>query len=237
LKAVARAGRRLRAQGRTILLYRGGRTEAGQAAAASHTGAIAGNQVLEASLLRRAGFCLAPSQQAFDAALAWLGSYPCLRPGAVAVVTNAGFESVRAGDLLAPPFGAAVLDAPAQVRLSEALQSEGLGDLVAPRLPLDLTPMASESGYLKAVAVLMDTDAPIVIVGLVPFTGRLQTVVHDAVPFAQSLAALAQRHGKAVGVVVDAGGDYQGYREAFAAAGLPVFTRMEQAIEGLQALG
>lgn len=237
LKAVARAGRRLRAQGRTVLLYRGGRTEVGQAAAASHTGAIAGNQVLEASLLRRAGFCLAPTQQAFDAALVWLGSYPGLRPGPVAVVTNAGFESVRAGDLLEPPFSAATLDPVATERLKAALTSEGLGDLVAARLPLDLTPMANESAYLKTAAVLMDTTAPIVVVGLVPFTSRLQTVVHEAVPFAQALAALAQSHGKALGVVVDAGHDYQSYRQAFAAARLPVFTRMEHAIEGLQALG
>ena len=37
-------------------------------------------------------------------------------------------------------------------------------------------------------------------------------------------------------MVVDAGSDYEHYRQALASAGLPVFTRMEGAIEGLQAL-
>lgn len=237
LKAVARAGRRLRAQGRTILLYRGGRTAVGQAAAASHTGAIAGNQVLEASLLRRAGFCLASTHLAFDAGLAWLGSYPDLRPGPVAVVTNAGFESVGAGDLLESPFASATLDPGTTGRLQAALRDEGLGDLVTARLPLDLTPMSSEAGYLKAVEVLMENSAPIMILGLVPFTARLRTGGNEAIFFAQALAAMAHRQHSALGIVVDAGDDYQGYRQAFAEAGLPVFARMENAIAGLRALG
>ena len=236
LTAAARAGRRLRAQGRTILLYRGGRTAVGQAAAASHTGAIAGNQVLEESLLRRAGFCLAATQLAFDAGLAWLGSYPDLRAGPVAVVTNAGFESVSAGDLLETPFASATLDPETTERLRAALRDEGLGDLVAARLPLDLTPMCNEAGYFKTVEVLMGHDAPIMILGLVPFTARLHTGAAEAVPFARALAALAQRHQTALGVVVDAGDDYEPYRQAFAEAGLPVFARMENAIAGLQAL-
>jgi len=236
LKAAARAGRRLRAQGRTVLLYRGGRTAVGQAAAASHTGAIAGNQVLEESLLRRAGLCLASTQLAFDAGLAWLGAYPDLRPGPVAVVTNAGFESVSAGDLLEAPFTSATLDPETTERLRASLRDEGLGDLVAARLPLDLTPMCNEDGYLKTVEVLMGHDAPIMILGLVPFTARLHTGAAEAVPFARALAALAQRHQTALGVVVDAGDDYEPYRQAFAEAGLPVFARMENAIAGLQAL-
>ncbi len=236
LAATARCGQRLRAQGRTLLLYRAGRSEAGQAAAASHTGAIAGNQMVEEALLRRAGFCLAPTQQAFDAALAWLGAFPGMRPGPVAVVTNAGFESVNAGDLLVPPLVPASLDSTAMARLQAALETEGLGGLVSPRLPLDLTPMASEEGYLKAVEVLLGTSATVVILGLVPFTRRLQTGLADARRFAAALAGMAGGQEKAVGIVVDAGSDYEPYRQALASSGLPVFTRMEEAIAGLKAL-
>lgn len=236
LEAAAHVGQRLREKGRTLLLYRGGRTEAGQAAAASHTGAMAGNRVLEEALLRRVGFCLAPTQQAFDAGLAWLGAYPTLRPGPVAVLTNAGFESVTAGDLLADPFPSAGLDTEARARLQAVLDTEGLGGLVAPHLPLDLTPMASEDGYLKAVEVVLDSPAPILVLGLIPFTRRLHTDFLDATPFAQNLAKLAQERRKALAVVVDAGTEYEPYRQAFATAGLPVFIRMEDALEGLKAL-
>ncbi len=51
-----------------------------------------------------------------------------------------------------------------------------------------------------------------------------------------ALTALAQGYGKPVGVAVDAGADYEEYRGAFAAAGLPVFTRMEEAWLGLATL-
>lgn len=237
LAATAQFGQRLRAQGRTLLLYRAGRSEAGQAAAASHTGAIAGNQMMEEALLRRAGFCLASTQQAFDAGLAWLGAYPDMRPGPVAVVTNAGFESVNAGDLLVPPLVAASLDSATTARLQAVLEAEGLGGLVTSRLPLDLTPMAGEDGYLKAVEVLMGTSATVVILGLVPFTRRLHTGPDDARRFAAALAGMAGGQEKAVGIVVDAGSDYEPYRQALASTGLPVFNRMEDAIAGLKALG
>lgn len=236
LERSARIGARLRQQGRTLVLYRAGRTEAGQAAASTHTGAMAGNRVLEDALLRRAGFCLAPSQQAFDAALTWLGAHPSMDPGPVAVVTNAGFESVAAADLLTPPFASANLGPAVTERLQAVLETEGLGALVTARLPLDLTPMASEAGFLKAVAVLLESPVSIVVLGLVPFTRRLQTGFHEAAAFASSLAALALEHRKAIGIVVDAGPDHEPYRQALALAGLPVFTRMEDALAGLQVL-
>ena len=235
LAATARVAHRLCGHGRRLLLYRAGRTTAGQAAAASHTGAIAGNLVLEEALLRRAGCALAPTQQAFDAGLAWLGAYPELRAGPVTVVTNAGFESVRAGDVLSPPFVSAALDLAATARLQAILESEGLGGLVTARLPLDLTPMANETAFLKVVEALMGGPAAIVVLGLIPFTRRLHTDAVVARSFAHALAVLAQRHGAALGVVVDAGRDYEPYREALAATGVPVFTRMEEAIEGLHA--
>ena len=155
----------------------------------------------------------------------------------MAVIANAGFESVNAGDLPLPPLIPASLDSATTARLHAVLEAEGLGGLVASRLPLDLTPMASEDGYRKAVDVLMGTSATIVILGLVPFTRRLHTGWDDARRYAQTLAATAHSHGVPSGGVVDAGSDYGPYRQAFASSGLPVFTRMEDAIAGLRALG
>lgn len=237
LTATATVARRLTAEGRAVLLHRAGHSPAGQAAAASHTGAIAGDRVLEEALLSRAGVGIARSQQAFDAGLAWLGAYPSLTPGPVTVVTNAGFESVNAADLLASPFCSASLDPAAKERLQSVLNEEGLAGLVAVRLPLDLTPMANEDGYLKAVAALLKGSNGIMILGLVPFTRRLHTDPPEAARFAEALASLARSPGSALGVVVDAGSDYDGYRRALAEAGMPVFSRMEDALAGLQALG
>ena len=234
LQATAQAVRTLRASGRRVLLYKGGRSQEGMAAASSHTGALAGDHALQASVLRRAGAILAARLEAFDAGLAWLGAYPEGRPAKVAVMTNAGFESVVSADLLGGACRGAKLTAAETAALAATLASQGLAGLVSARLPLDLTPMADEAAYLAAARLLLATEAEVLLVGLVPLTKRLDTVdpaTQEA--FATALAELARASGKWVGVAVEGGPLYDAYRGALRAAGLPVFLTMEEALEGL----
>jgi acyl-CoA synthetase (NDP forming) len=235
LEPFAAAARALTGRGGRVLLHRAGRTQAGQAAAASHTGAMAGDLELERALLTRSGVRFTATIAEFDAALAWLGAHPRLGKGPVALLSNAGFESVNGSDLFGADLPAAELSEPGREALSAALARHGLGGLVAPRLPLDLTPMAAEEAYLEAADLLL-ADAAILVVGLVPFTRRLGTDGDGARSFAARLATLARRHGKPVGVAVDAGPDYEAYRRAFAAEGLPAFDRVETALLGLRVL-
>jgi acyl-CoA synthetase (NDP forming) len=235
LQTTAQAARALRESGRRVLLYKGGRSQEGMAAASSHTGALAGDHALQASVLRRAGVMLADRMEAFDAALTWLGTYPKGQPASVAIMTNAGFESVVSADLLGGPFHGIKLTAPETAALAAAIEAHELSGLVSPRLPLDLTPMADEAAYLAAARLLLDTEADVVVVGLVPLTKRLETsdpAIYG--PFAAALAALARSSGKWVGVAVEGGALYDAYRQALREAGLPVFLTMEEALEGLR---
>ncbi len=236
LLETARAVRRLRARGVPVLMHRAGRTAAGQVAAASHTGAMAGDIDLECALLERAGVRFAPSIGAFDAALEWLCADPHLPAGPVALLTNAGFESVNGSDYLAASgLPTATLDAEVRTELAALLERHQLAGLVNPQLPLDLTPMAGEDAFLATADLLCDT-AGVLVVGLVPFTKRLNTGAVDAAPFAARLTQLREKHGKPIAVVVDSGLDYAGYRQAFRDAGLPVFDRVESALLGLSVL-
>ncbi|MFN7959066.1 MAG: acetate--CoA ligase family protein [Holophagaceae bacterium] len=235
LQATAQATRALRQAGRRVLLYKGGRSQEGMAAASSHTGALAGDHALQAALLRRAGAMLAERMETFDAALAWLGAYPEGRPASVAIMTNAGFESVASADLLSGPFRGARLSESETAALAAAIEAEGLAGLVSARLPLDLTPMASESAYLAAARLLLASEAEAVVVGLVPLTVRLETVQPQAIrAFASELVRLAQASGKWLGVAVEGGALFDLYRQELRAAGLPVFLTMEEALEGLR---
>ena len=235
LKATAEAVRTLRASGRRVLLYKGGRSQEGMAAASSHTGALAGDHALQAAVLRRAGVMLAERMEAFDAALAWLGAYPVGRPAAVAIMTNAGFESVASADLLSGPFHGAQLTEAETAALAATIEAEGLTGLVSARLPLDLTPMANEAAYLAAAKLLLASEAEVVVVGLVPLTVRLNTTDPGVFgPFAAGLADLAVRSGKWVGIAVEGGPLFDAYRQGLRAAGLPVFLTMEEALEGLR---
>jgi acyl-CoA synthetase (NDP forming) len=236
LLPAAQAIRQLRMQGRRVLLHRAGRTEAGQAAAASHTGAMAGNLVLERGLLERAGARFTDTIADFDAALAWLGTHPRLTAGPVALLTNAGFESVNGSDLFGPDLPVATLGESAQATLKEMLARHELGGLVTPRLPLDLTPMANEAAFLDAAEILL-REAAVLVIGLVPFTRQLDTSTTGGAKLAAVLAHLSRTHGKPIAIAVDSGLDYAAYRQTFSEAGLPVFDRVESALRGLRVLG
>ena len=236
LEPTAAAVHQLSARGRRVIIYRAGRTSAGQAAAASHTGAMAGDIELERALLERVGARFASSIAEFDAAISWLAACPQIIPGPVALLSNAGFESVNGSDLFGENLQSAELSLAAKAKLRAVLAQQNLAELVAPRLPLDLTPMASETAYLDAAEILLGEAAQLV-VGLVPFTRHLESKGIGAAKFAEALAAVGRAQAKPVAVAIDAGADYEEYRASFAAAGLPVFTRVEDALLGLRVLG
>lgn len=249
LARTAAAARRLEARGRRVVLYRAGRTREGQAAAASHTGAVAGDLMLEAAVLGRVGVALAETMRDFEGAMRWLAAYPRMRSGGVAVVSNAGFETVGAADRVAPVdevgaggevrggagWSMAKLGPEAERALEAIIARHGLGRLVSARLPLDLTPMATLEVYREVVRVLAETDASAVLIGIVPFSPRLGFEGVEA--WAAELAALSKERDKAIAVVVDGGPDWEALRRTFGAAGLPIFGAMEDATAGLALAG
>lgn len=229
LAATARAAQRLTTSGRTVILYRAGRTAAGEAAAASHTGALAGDLTLEASVLGRAGVRLVDRIADFDSAITWLAHYPTLAPGPVALVSNAGFEAVSGADRLGPPYPPASLSHEHTRALEALLARHGLASLVSARLPLDLTPMADLPAYRDALELVLDSEARIVIVGLVPFTRRLDLAALPALT--RELRAAADARGKALALVIDAGPGSVPTTDL----ALPLFARVEDALMGLRA--
>ncbi len=230
----ARTAQELVSQGKRVVMYKGGRSQAGMAAASSHTGALAGDWELQKALLQRAGVIVCESLGDFDAVLSWLASFPEGKPRKAAVVTNAGFESVVSADLVDAPLEAARLTAEEEARLEAMIQQHGLKGIVGAHLPLDLTPMAGEAPYFEGTRIILEGEADSVVVGLVPLTQRLNTTdaAHMAA-YAASYRELARRTGKRIGVAVDAGSMFEPYREAFMKAGLPVFATMERALKGL----
>ena len=206
---------------------------------AASAGAVAGSGLAVDS--NTAGITIAGPKKKrprvfYYAALGWLSAYPQLTGGPVALLTNAGFESVNGSDLLGARWPTATLRAAAQQSLDEMLTRHKLAGLVTARLPLDLTPMAGETVFLDAAEILI-ADAAVLVIGLVPFTRRLDTSAAGGAKLAVVLAHLSHTHHKPIAVAIDAGTDYTEYRRAFRDAGLPIFDRVETALRGLRILG
>ena len=176
--AVAKLIETFRAEDRHVIVYKGGRSRLGKTAAESHTGALTGDYHVQRKLLHRAGAVLTETFNQFNAVLKWMAAYPDMRTlGKLAIVTNAGYESVGGVDTLGELDAERLLALEEENRdtLDGVLERHGMQGLVAPSNPLDLTPMADEAVYLDCVEAVIDFGAGVVLIGLVPLSEHLDT--------------------------------------------------------------
>ena len=232
------------ASGRSVLLYRSARTAAGVRAGVSHTAALAGDYVVTRELARAAGVVVADSLEEFDDTLrlsALLGDRRAAGLG-LGVMSNAGFECVVAADALGP-FRLAALSKSTSARLRQVLADAGLGEVVTPGHPFDVSPMANDATLAACARVLLEDEAVDAgVIGLVPLTGALQTLpaspdhcenvaAPDAV--AAGLSRLCAESHKPWVTVVDAGAAYDPLAARLEDAGIPVFRSMDRALTAL----
>jgi len=235
------AAREITTSGRTVILYRAGRTAAGAQASASHTASIAGDYAVTRELARQAGIVLADSLQDFDDLVRL---FTLLRRKAVAgwrlgAVSNAGFECVAMADNLRrftlPAFGG-----PTGLQLQAVFRDARIDSVVDVHNPLDLTPMSADPVYEQAVRAVLAADAVDVgIVGIVPLTGALNTLPpgqgHGEDVFrddstAGRMVRLHRESRKAWVAVVDAGPLYDPLVRLLEHGGVPTFRTADAAL-------
>ena len=238
--AVAKLVEAFRAENRHVIIYKGGRSQLGKSAAASHTGAMTGDYHVQKRLLHQAGAVITESFNQFNAVLKWMAAYPDLRTlGKLAIVTNAGYETVGSVDTLGDNDTERLylLSEEDRAALGGILERHGMQGLVAAANPLDLTPMADEAVYFDCVEAMIGFGAGVVMLGLVPLSEQLDTQqLTEAENFAARLKSLAQSTGRLVGIVIDAGMPYQRYKAVFERQGFPVFDGMDMGVLGINVL-
>ncbi|MCP5092603.1 MAG: hypothetical protein GY949_16955, partial [Gammaproteobacteria bacterium] len=238
--AVAKLVEEFRAENRHVIIYKGGRSQLGQAAAAGHTGAMTGDYLVQKRLLHKAGAVLTESFNQFNAVLKWMAAYPDLHTlGKLAIVANAGYETVGSVDMLGDNDSERLYELTEDncTALSEVLQRHDMQGLVAATNPLDLTPMADETVFLDCVKAMIEFGAGVVMLGLVPLSEQLDThQLTQAEAFAGELKSLAQSSGRLIGIVIDAGVPYQRYKAVFERQGFPVFEGMDMGVLGINVL-
>ncbi|UCF18202.1 MAG: acetate--CoA ligase family protein [Gemmatimonadota bacterium] len=236
------AAKSITAEGRTVILYRGGRRPEGAAASASHTAAIAGDYVVCRELAKNAGVIVAETTADFEDLVSL---YARLGPRKVAgrrlgAISNAGFECVSIADHLGG-FELATLSQPTRAGLSALLREYRLEGVVDVRNPVDITPIMPDAPYEEAVRlVLRDDNVDVALIGCVPLTGALQTLApgagHDEDVFredsiAHRLIRLKEEEvSKPWVVVVDGGPLYDPMARLLEDHGIPTFRTADRAL-------
>ncbi len=178
----ARIARRV-SRSKPILAVKGGRTQAGNRATSSHTGALlSASDVTVDALFAQAGVIRTDTlAELFDAALL-IGNQPLPKGNRVAVLTNAGGPAIlcadacEAGGLVVPSLPAAVREQLASFLPAAASTAN----------PVDMIAAATGEDYRRAIGILAsceDVDAIVVIFTppLVTKASEVVRAIHTAV--------------------------------------------------------
>jgi acyl-CoA synthetase (NDP forming) len=241
-----KAATELRKKGKTVILYRAGRTAAGAQASASHTASMAGDYMVTRALCEQAGVILCETIDEFeDLTLAFTQLHGKKAKGwKLGAVSNAGCECVAIADNLGK-FELAELSAQTHERLEKLFIKTGISQIVDVHNPLDLTPMAGDEAYEQSAhAILEDPGVHAAVIGVVPLSTALNSLapashhredVSRPDSVGSRLAALKNKTEKPWVAVVDAGAIYDPLAKLLTEQGVPTFRSADRALRALNA--
>jgi acyl-CoA synthetase (NDP forming) len=230
-----------RARGRTVIVFKAGKTALGARAAASHTASLAGDYAVAQSLMSQAGAVVAETLNQFeDFTKAFTMLYGRASRGKrVGVISNAGFECSAAMDAL---YGLdlAVLSGDTRAKLAAALPEIAHADN-----PVDTTPMATTEQFAHAVeAMLQDPGVDALVVSAVPVTQALNSLspdlsgthrenVYALSSLPQEMIRLFRASEKPIVAAVDSGRLYDDSVILLQRAGIPTYRKIDRATRAL----
>jgi acetyl coenzyme A synthetase (ADP forming)-like protein len=210
-----------------IIAVKSGRTAEGAAAAASHTGALAGPDTAVDALLGQCGVIRANSiDQLFDFAMAFT-SQPLPPGNRVALLTDAGGPAIMAADAIRPA-GLSLAQLSARTR---AALRKGLSPDASVRNPVDMLGHSGGEDFARCLKILVaDPDVDGVIALYVP------PVMHDPIHVARCIIEAAAGSPKPVMLVFMASDEI--LRQVLDLSGnrVPVFRFPESAVGAMGAM-
>ncbi len=210
-----------------VIAVKSGRTAAGAAAAASHTGALAGSDVAVDALLSQCGVLRADSvEDLFDMALAFT-SQSLPRGNRVAVLTDAGGPAIMATDAL-PSAGLVMAELSAETKAALAAD---LSPDASVKNPIDMLGHSNHIDYARCLdLVLADVNVDAVIALYVP------PVADEAIPVARAIADGSGTSDKPVLCVFMARDEVLDSVKREFGARLPIYEFPESAVQALGAM-
>jgi len=234
------AAQRIAASGRTVVLYRAGRTPEGASASASHTASVAGDFVVTRQLAAQAGVIVADTLADFEdlVQVAIAFDRRPLRGRGLGALSNAGFECVAMADNLRG-FELADFAPGTRGALEQLFAASRLDGIVEVHNPLDTTPMMADQPFVDAAgAVLADPAVALGLIGCVPLTAAMNSLApgehHEDLDrdgsVARGLCQLWAESPKPWAAVVDSGELFDPLASRLLDAGLPTFRTADRAL-------
>jgi len=175
---------RAAARNKPVIVVKAGRSSRGQAAAASHTGALAGSDLVFDAAIRRAGMLRVNTLQQLFSAAETLARFRGNRGEQLLVLTNGGGAGVLAADA-AEHVGVTLAELAPQ---TVARLDEHMPGTWSRANPVDIIGDAPAERYVHALGALLDDPSQAAV-----FFIHAPTAIVPATDIAQTLLPLARR--------------------------------------------
>ncbi|GHS88939.1 CoA-binding protein [Synergistales bacterium] len=208
-----------------VVIVKSGRTNTGQRAALSHTGSMAGADVVCDAALRQCGAIRVDTLQDLFEICKGFATLPPVKGKNLSIVTNSGGPGVMTTDK-AETSGLLIEETSDKVKLE---LRKFLPSFAGIRNPIDLTVEGTGEHYEQAIVTsLTESDA---VVALYIGTPYLR-----AMPIAEGIAAAAKKSGKPVAAVMQVGVDIDESQAYLRERGIPCFSSGERAVSVIAAM-
>jgi acyl-CoA synthetase (NDP forming) len=223
-----------------IVVYKAGRTEAGQMATRSHTASIAGEYEVAKAAMKQAGLVVAESMIDHGDLVKTFALLHDFRVAGnrVAVIANAGYEKTYAADNLGD-LSLAQLDEPTVEKLRSIIPP-----YVNAEPLLDLTAMVSDEQFERCIDIMLSSAAvDALCISIVPQAQLLHTTDEEIEHYEKNIAAriveIVHEHNKptvvSVNVVSGADAVYNRFGQVIDSGGVPTYLTAERAMTCLNA--
>ena len=220
-----------------VIVYKGGKTEAGAQAAKSHTAAMTGDYDTFKAACLQAGVILTEDATQFMDCIKVFSLLADKKTGGMRVggVLNAGFEATIASDELGRLKPVRVTDETLE-RLNK-INFHGLAD--TRNAIIDVTPMTDDVMYGEFIEAFMeDENVDAVIVGVVPHVENIKSTPDtcgDENSLANVLVRIYEKYDKPLVVSVNASEFYGEFVGLMEKGSLPVYSDIRSAVRSLEA--
>lgn len=218
-----------------VIIYKGGKTEAGAQAAKSHTASMTGDYDTFRAACIQAGVILTEDANEFMNCIKAFSLLADKKTHGMRVsgVLNAGFEATIASDELGRLEPAVVSDK--TMASLNAINNHGLVDTA--NSILDVTPMTDDVMYGEFIEVFMeDAGVDAVIVGVVPHVENIKSTPDtcgDENSLANILVRLYAKYDKPMVVSVNASEYYDEFVSIMEKGRIPVYSDIRSAVRSL----